>query len=200
MNNFNSFNMTSNRVEFSLEFFTRVFIQNPITGDKKPLSGLSLRLIAVLLQHLSLFEARRLPPRSELAKILNVSKTAITDSLIQLEDANFIYPVVSPLQGVVWADPEREKEMKEMISHNITNQKKQRRFSGYFQINPAYNVQVDEQYKDDILKTTREQCRNFIKEKIPNISEKMINDLINQQKLEFQLEELLKKQKDNGSD
>ena len=58
MDNSIDLKLTENRIDFSLDFFTRIFIQNPINGEKKPLSGLSLRLIAILLNHLSLLRSR----------------------------------------------------------------------------------------------------------------------------------------------
>ena len=184
--------LTENRIDLSLDFFTRIFIQNPINGEKKPLSGLSLRLIAILLNHLSLYEPRQLPPRNELTKLLNVSKTSITDSLAQLQNAGFIYPVVSPLQGVVWAEPERGKEIEDIISQRITNQKKQRRFSGYFQINAAYNIQMDEVFLNATLEKTKEPCREIIKEKIPNMSDEDIDRSVDLQRFDDQLEKLFK--------
>lgn len=115
----------NDEIIFNTKYFERLFIKNPIKSEKS-LSSLSLRLAAILLKELDTLEKRKIPSRTKLAKILDVSNTAINDSLIQLEEAEFIV----------------RKKIEE---------KKSRRFSDYFLLNYNYNLTKEELLEDTLM-------------------------------------------------
>jgi len=134
------------KIIFDRGFFERLYIQKPIFGEKQ-LTSLSLRLASVLLEELNTSEYRKLPSRTKLAKKLNVSNTAVNDSLIQLEEVRFLERRISEFIPSVSADSEEDK---------IINT---RRFSDYFRINYNYNLKEEEILMDK--KYTKEEIKTL---------------------------------------
>lgn len=143
----------------------------------KPLSTLSLRLAAMLLQELSIYEPRKLTSRNEMIKILGASKTAIIKSLSELEEVGFIIRVSeNELENAVLVNKQDEKIIKEMINNKKEEDIKKRRFGGKFLINSNYNqteIEVVQECEYDLIKilgeldeTQKAQLRKQIKDMI----------------------------------
>ena len=140
------------KIIMDLDFFNRMFIR-PSIELKEPLRGLSLRLMALLIQKLDIYEARRLPPRSQLSKELGVSTTAINNSLIELEEAKFLYEY-NVFEHIVTVDGE-DKDRLESIKKAREEDRKTKRFSGEFKINYNFN-KTDKEQKNDLYESLRE--------------------------------------------
>jgi len=141
------------KIIFDKGFFERLYIETPISG--KQLTSLSLRLASVLLEELDMLEYRRLSFRTKLAKKLNVSNTAVNDSLIQLEEVGFLERRIGEVKTSVSADSEEDK---------IRNT---RRFSDYFRINYNYNLKEEEISMDK--RYTKEEIKTIYDETIEQI-------------------------------
>jgi len=140
------------KIIFDKGFFERLYIKTPISG--KQLTSLSLRLASVLLEWLSMSEYKKLPFRTKLAEKLNVSNTAVNDSLIQLEEVEFLERRINKVKPFISADLEEDKI------------KNARRFSANFRINRNYNLKeeeilMDKRYTKDEIKTI---CDEAVKE------------------------------------
>lgn len=70
------------------DFFNRIFIK-PLKENNN-LSGIALKLSAVLMQILDDKNSTYSPSRTEMAKMIGCSRTAIINALVQLEKEGFI--------------------------------------------------------------------------------------------------------------
>lgn len=132
-----------NKIIIDLKFFERAFIKQSITNNKS-LSGVAIRLIAVLLQKLDETVPKEIPNRNELAEKLGVSRTAIINGLAQLEEERFIVRFVDELERIVWADEERGKRHADYCQKVREDEKKKKNYSGKFLINRNYNLTREE--------------------------------------------------------
>lgn len=143
----------NSNILIDIEFVNRIFIEVP-TKTNKPLTSLSLRLVIILMQHLSMIEFRRLPQRKLLAQNLGVSQQSINSSLAELENVGFIIRRASELESVICVDEEDEKRIKAEFEEKKEIERKARRFSDEFIINRNYNISQEDTQRE--LKKTIE--------------------------------------------
>lgn len=144
------------KIIFDKGFFERLFIKNPISTNKQ-LTSLSIRLASVLLEELSMLEYRKLPSRTKLAKKLNVSNTAVNDSLIQLEEVGLLERRISEIEAVVFADQEEDNKIKKEFNEKKVIERNSRRFSDYFRINYNYNLT-----KEDLIEESLKDLKEIL--------------------------------------
>lgn len=175
------------KIIFDKNFFNRAFVNSSIVLNK-PLGSLSLRIMAILLQKMSTYKGRKLPSRTGLAKELNVSTTAINNSLIELEEAGFLIRIVSELENIVPVD-EKDKELQEMLSffeEQKEANRKAKRFSDLFKINYNFN-----QTKEEMSIEIYESIRKFLD---PSLTNEELRELLEKLYLSEQIiEEVIKK-------
>lgn len=153
----------------------------------KPFSSISLRLIALLLQELSVYEERKLPPRVELARKLGVSNTAINSSLTELEMSGFLERINSKIEKIVPVDEHEEEHQKLLESSEKEKDKnrKSRNFSDYFRINYTFN-----KTEEEIKMKSYEAIKNYLG---PNFTNKEIEELFESLIDSGKIEEIIKK-------
>lgn len=176
-----------NKIIFNKTFFNKAFVNSSIVLNK-PLGSLSLRMMALLLQKMSSYEYRKLPPRTKLAKKLSVSTTAINNSLIELEEAGFLIRLVSELENIVPVD-EEDKERQEMLDFFEEQKEVNRnakRFSDLFKINYYFN-----QTKQEISIEIYESVRKFLD---PSLTNEELRELLEKLYLSEQIiEEVIRR-------
>ena len=163
----------NNNVEIDKDFFYRLFIKMPIKTNKH-LTSLSLRLAALLLEHLNMFQYKKLPQRKVLALKLNVSQQSIIDSLTELENTGFIIRRINELEHIVYADEEKGKKIRAEYEKIKDRERKARRFSDEFVINYNYNM-TKEEIEKDVIRTIENALitKGLEHDDIVNIVEKL---------------------------
>lgn len=144
------FTIDNNKIIFDKDFFQRLFI-NPSKKNNKSLSGVALRLAVILLQELDEYHPTEIPQRNSLANTLGVSRTSIINALAQLEEEEFLLRYVSPLEGIIYCDEEKQERMNEIYQKQRDEQKNKRDFSGKFTINSNYNQDDQRLNMDEIM-------------------------------------------------
>lgn len=119
------------------DYFYRVFKMPQKRG--KPLSSISYMLAGVLIERLEFGQPNKLPKRKELAELLGVSDQAIRDSLVQLEDAEFMIRTCERLE-IEYVDEEYGKQIKKIYEDKLKSEYIQRRFNDLFFLNYFYNM------------------------------------------------------------
>lgn len=150
---------TTNNID--RDFFRKVFIEKPI-GKDKALSGTSLRLAALLMNYLNAplyaqdCDYNKLPKRTVLAKELGVSLTSVIDSLVELEENNFIIRKVPEYIKIIRCTDEENIEYRNKGQKLNESKKKSRVYSDEFIINKNYGMEPKttmsyEEFKNTIL-------------------------------------------------
>lgn len=155
----------NDKVIFDLEYFSNSFIK-PIEFSN--ISGLTLRLMALLLLELSEQECRKLPSRRKLAKILGANVSSVHKCLIFLEENGFFFRVINPLQFMVRATPEEQAKYDEMYQEKIKENQEKKAFNDFFQLNSNFNVSKKEMTFEEFMK------------EIVSIQSPVINKIFNQ--------------------
>lgn len=145
------YSLDNDNFEIDKEFYNRLFIQRPIKTNKH-LTSLSLRLAALLLEHLSMFQYKKLPQRKELSSKLKVSQQAINDGLMELESVGFILRRISELEHIAYVDEEEGKKIRAECEKIKDQERKSRRFSDEFIINYNYNM-TEEEIEENLIRT-----------------------------------------------
>ncbi|NJI81901.1 hypothetical protein GSQ54_15850 [Clostridioides difficile] len=146
---------------FDTDFFKRVFINKPLNKDKA-LSGTSLRLAALLMDYLNIppnhledYAYAKLPKRTDLAKKLDVSVTSIVDSLVELEENNFIIRKIPEYFRMIRCTDEENSDWQDKRQKLYESKKKSRVYSDEFIINKYYGMETKamsyEEIKNNIL-------------------------------------------------
>jgi DNA-binding transcriptional MocR family regulator len=149
---------------------------------KKSLSGVALRLAAILVQKLNEYTAVELPSRNDLASILGVSRTAIINALAQLEEEQFIVREISELQGMV-RDDEEQNKMDEYYRQQQEKFVQRKEFSGKFRLNPFYNQEPQSLNVSDLLARISTQSKDMVTQVLDSIElESRLNEIENRLK------------------
>ncbi|NFG28487.1 hypothetical protein FC777_15525 [Clostridium botulinum] len=176
----------NNTVTIDKDFFKALFINQPLKNNRT-LSSISLRLAALLLQELNDLEARELPPRKRLAESLNTSRTSVINSLVQLEECEFIIRQVSIIESIIGPSEEEKNKYHKIGQENL----KQRNFSDRFFINRWYNQNNDTISNQKIIK----KLTNYSNETLNNyITNAQFNDKL------YELEERIKKLEESSKE
>ncbi len=144
-----------NQITFDLEYYNSLFIQPNEQGN---ISGLMVRLMALLVIELSFYEYRKLPSRRNLSKILGANESSIHKCLVLLEDLRFFKRSVDPmLENMVRADEEEQRKYSEFYAER--NKSRRGGFGDYFILNSNYqdSKKVSEEPTELILNKMLQQ-------------------------------------------
>ncbi|MBZ9606879.1 hypothetical protein G9F73_003415 [Clostridium estertheticum] len=103
--------ISDGKIVIEKDYFKRAFVEK--NGNSSNVSGLNIRLKAVLLLHLSSEEPRYLPNLNDLEKILGATKSSISKCLCSLEDNKFIFRVIGIGQNIIRASDEEQAKSNE---------------------------------------------------------------------------------------
>lgn len=158
--------------------------------SKKSLSGVALRLAAILIQKLDEYNDLELPSRNELASILGVSRTAIINALAQLEEEGFIVRRFD-LEDVFWADDDDKKrelraEQNKQKKLELLNRKD---FSGKFRLNYFYNKEQEEINMSELLEKISDQSLDIVTQALNSyqIEDRLLDIEVRLKKIEDEL-------------
>lgn len=152
------FEVKDSKVIIDFKYFKNVFIK-PI--DSSNISGLTLRLMAILMVELSEYESRRLPSRRKLAKILGANTSSIHKCLIFLEKKQFFFRVIDPnFQSMVRVNPEEQAICDQIYQKKVEENQKKNTFNDYFQLNISFNssfngISIEEFTKDIVTSSSQ---------------------------------------------
>lgn len=151
----------NNKVCIEWRYFNNVFVK---PGSKNSVSGLTIRLMALLATELSFYEYRKLPSRRKMSKILGANEASVHKCLVFLEDNEFFRRSVQPeFEGMVRCDEEEHKKYQIFYAERIKEHKDKQGFSDFFILNYYYNAdsETHEDFKNSIIKQVSNQCADI---------------------------------------
>lgn len=152
-----SVNEQENTVTLNKDFFEALFVNQSLRSGRT-LSSVSLRLAAILLEKLDEFEAKELPPRTYLAERLNTSRTSVINSLVQLEENQFLIRQVSIIQAIVGPSEEEKKKYYKISQEHL----KGRNFSDKFLINRCYNQEYKPINEKELIEVSNKAVEKYL--------------------------------------
>lgn len=137
----------NNKICIDSQYFNNVFIKPSKQGN---ISGLTLRLMALLITELSFYQWKKIPSRRKISKMLSANESSIHKCLVSLEENKFFYRSINPvLENIVRDDEEKQKEYSTFYAERIEENKSKQRFNDFFKLNSNYQNE-DESYEEFI--------------------------------------------------